>query len=296
MFIISEQKRNYFSGAKHATMQSILVPTDFSQASYHTARYAMLLAADFKLNKIVLYNAYQPFIPEDPEFNAMLTQSVTEYKSISEEGLKKMKNTLEAENTSIEIIVQSDYNTVTSGIENACKKYDAAFILMNTTTAGGGMEEAIFGSNAVNVAKHIKTPCMIIPSDAVYTGINKILLTLDFKNIENTTPVNEIKKLLDTTGAMLDIVHIETNEKDEEENLTNEKSIAHTLFGSYNPQYHFLKNESFINGINHFAIENNEDLVVVIPKKHKWFENIFRRSHTKTLAFHSHIPVMVIHE
>jgi hypothetical protein len=38
------------------------------------------------------------------------------------------------------------------------------------------------------------------------------------------------------------------------------------------------------------------DLIITIPKKMGWFDSLFRRSHTKMLAFHSHVPLMVVHE
>ena len=115
------------------------------------------------------------------------------------------------------------------------------------------------------------------------------------KNLRTTTPVAEIKKLLDATKAQLDILHVEAN-ADDEVNLDAEKNIIDALFSSYNPQYHFLKGKTFTDAINQFALDNNSDLIIVIPKKHGLFEGIFKRSHTKALAFHSHIPIMTIHE
>ncbi|MCU0321134.1 MAG: universal stress protein [Chitinophagaceae bacterium] len=48
--------------------------------------------------------------------------------------------------------------------------------------------------------------------------------------------------------------------------------------------------------INEFADANSTDIVIVIPQKHGLFESIFTKSHTKQLAFHSHIPIMVVHD
>jgi nucleotide-binding universal stress UspA family protein len=48
--------------------------------------------------------------------------------------------------------------------------------------------------------------------------------------------------------------------------------------------------------INQFADDNNLDLVITIPKKQKLLEGIFKQSSTKRLVFHSHVPVLCIHE
>ena len=278
-------------------MRSVIVPTDFSPSAYDTARYAIALATDLKADKIILYNAYQPYISEDPSLDAILPQHITEYKTISEEGLVKMKNALQAEMpSSMQLDYESDYNIITNGIESAAEKYDAELIVMGITGTESSLEEALIGSNAFDVSKHSKIPVIIVPSGVKYAGIHKVLLALDFKKAAETTPVSEIKKLLDATNAQLDVVHVEGNANDSEAFFSNEKDILNSLFSNYNPQYHFIKGESFTDAVNSFADENKADLIIVIPKRHGFFENLFKRSHTKALVFHSHIPVMAIHE
>jgi len=278
-------------------MRSVIVPTDFSPSAYDIARYAIALATDIKADKIILYNAYQPYISEDPSLDAILPQLITEYKTISEEGLAKMKNMLQAEMpSSIQLDYESDYNIITNGIEIAAEKYNAEFIVMGITGTESSLEEALIGSNAFDVSKHSKIPVIIVPSGVKYAGFHKVLLALDFKKAAETTPVSEIKKLLDATNAQLDVVHVEASENDTEAVYDNEKDILNSLFSNYNLQYHFISGASFTDAVNSFADENKADLIIVIPKRHGFFDNIFKRSHTKALVFHSHIPVMAIHE
>ncbi|MEO8710734.1 MAG: universal stress protein [Parafilimonas sp.] len=278
-------------------MQPIIVPTNFSSNSYNAARYAIALAADLKATKIILYNAYQPFLSEDPEIDTMFLQDVTEFKKISEEGLIKMQKALQdLVPASIQLEYESDYNLITNGIINACKNHNAKLIIVSITGTESKLEEVIVGSNAVDISKLSETPVLIVPPAAEYSGMQKILWAVDFKKVAETTPVTEIKNLLDSTRAHLDVLHVETNANETENSFSNEKQIFDSLFSIYNPQYHFLKGENFIDVINRFAVENKSDLIIAIPKKHGLFEGIFSRSHTKALAFHSHIPIMTIHE
>lgn len=277
-------------------MQSILVPTDFSANAYNAARYAMALAADVKATEIVLYNAYQPYVSEDPELSMPLQTDVEAFRQISADGLAKMKATLEKEiSSTIQLKLESEYNMVPQGIVDAAKTFNAGFIIMGISGTESKLEEAIVGSSAVDVSRHSEIPVIVVPAKATYSSIKKILLAVDFKKSAETTPVVAIKKLLDDTNAQLDILHVEANTADEV-NLDAEKNIVENLFQNYNPQYHFLQGKVFTDAINQFALENNSDLIIVIPKKHGLFEGIFKRSHTKALAFHSHIPIMTIHE
>ncbi len=68
------------------------------------------------------------------------------------------------------------------------------------------------------------------------------------------------------------------------------------LLQEYNPQIHLENNDDFIEGINHFVDEYSIDLIITIPRKHKIFEGLFKERHTKKLAFHSHVPLMYIHQ
>jgi nucleotide-binding universal stress UspA family protein len=277
-------------------MQSILVPTDFSPNAYNAASYAIALAADINATEIILYNAYQPYVSEDPELGVPLQTDMEEFKQISADGLERMKNILLKEaSPSVQLKFESEYNIIAPGIIDACKNFNADLIVMGISSVENKLQEAIIGSTAIDVSKQSEIPVIIVPAETKYSKLKKILLAVDLKKSADSTPVAEIKKLLDATKAQLDILHVEAN-AESEVNLDTEKKIIDALFSSYNPQYHFLQGKVFTDAINQFALDNNSDLIIVIPKKHGLFEGIFKRSHTKALAFHSHIPIMTIHE
>jgi nucleotide-binding universal stress UspA family protein len=277
-------------------MEAIIVPTDFSPGAYNTVHYAIALATDLKAKKLVLYNAYQPYVSEDPELGLPYQPGFEELRQISKEGLTKMANALQSKiPPSVKLEYESDYNVITSGVLEVCKKHNAELIIMGITDTESKFDEVIIGSSAVDVSKHSETPVIIVPSNAKYAGIKKVLLAVDFKKTAETTPVATIKKLLDITNAQLNILHVEANAGDEV-NFDKEKHVIDLLLGNYQPQYHFLQGKDFTDAINQFAVENKADLIIVIPKKHGLFDGIFKRSHSKSLAFHSHIPIMNIHE
>jgi hypothetical protein len=139
-------------------------------------------------------------------------------------------------------------------------------------------------------------PLIIVPAEAAFTPINTIVLACDFKKVVETTPVEPLKKILNATMAKLYVLNIDHNSKGFTPDTPFESLMLHTLLQDYNPEYRFADNEDFIEGINQFAVQEQVDLIVTLPKKHGLFENLFKRSHTKMLAFHSHVPLMVIHE
>jgi hypothetical protein len=69
-----------------------------------------------------------------------------------------------------------------------------------------------------------------------------------------------------------------------------------SLLQDLHPRYHFLHKEDIVDAITEFSEKNNLDLMIVIPKKHKFIENIFHKSSSAGLVKHSHVPVVAIHE
>lgn len=277
-------------------MDTILIPTDYSDTSKNSAHYAVQLARQLSVKKIVLYNAYQQPITADPAMNAVEFYNLEDFRNISEEGMKNFVSELKANNSDIEFETICDFNILSNGIEDLCKNNPSIDLIVMGITGGGKLEEVLIGSNTIHVAKHTNVPLIIVPADAVYKPITKVVLACDFKHVVETTPVEPIKQIIDTTQAKLHVLHIDHNNKDYDEETPFESLMLDTLLDGYNPKYHFVDNADFTEGMNEFVQQNNIDLIVTIPKKHGLFEGLFRRSHTKMLAYHTHIPLMVIHE
>jgi nucleotide-binding universal stress UspA family protein len=278
-------------------MKTILVPTDYSDTSKNAARYAIALSRQLNVTSLILYNAYQQPITTDPAMNAVEFYNIEDFRKISEEGMKNFVDDLQLESESgIEFQTISEFNVLSNGIEELCKNNPSVDLIVMGITGGGKLEEVLIGSNTIHVAKHTKVPLIIVPADAVYKPVKQIALATDFKQVVESTPVEPIKEILDATQAKLHVLHIDHNKKEFTENTPFESLMLDTLLEGYNPEYHFIDNADFTEGMNEFVRQNDIDLIVTIPKKHGLFEGLFKRSHTKMLAYHTHVPLMVIHE
>ncbi len=275
-------------------MNSILVPTDFSETAKNAGLYAVSLAQDLGIQKIILYNAYQAPISADPSMPAVQLFDIDVLKKSSKDGLEQFRSELQAVCKQPMLFeTKAEFQLLTSGVEELCKVEPIDAIVMGIT-GGSKVEEALIGSNTISVAKHVTVPVFIVPSGATYKRINKVVLACDFRKVVDTMPVTAIKNLLDVTEAELHILNVSAKETKSDEAF--ESLMLDTLFQGYSPKYHFIHDTHFAEAINHFADENAIDLIITIPKKHGLFDGLFRKSHTKSLAFHSHVPLMVIHE
>ena len=277
-------------------MYTILVPTDFSPTAKNAARYAIEFAKQTGSKKIILYNVYQQAEIAEPMSGTPIFYNIDDFKKISEEGLANFKLQLQAFcPVDIQLETISEYNLLSSGVDELCKSMGADIIIMGITEVSG-TEELLIGSNSTYIAKHTSVPVIIVPEKASFSSLEEVALACDFKQVVETIPIEPLKKLLDTTHAKLFVLNIDHNNNKYESEKPFESLLLDTLLHNYKREYHFVDSEDYVAAINKFVSEKQVDIVVVIPKKHGWFDKLFKRSHTKQLAYHSHVPILVIHD
>lgn len=184
---------------------------------------------------------------------------------------------------------------VSVDINEICGNNNIDVIVMGVTGAGK-LTETLIGSFAIDVARHSQVPVIIVPPGAYYSEIKEIMLACDFSKVVESTPVTPIRQILDETGAKFFVVNIDHKNKHFTPDTPFESLMLDTMLHQYNPEYIFLDNLDFVEAINKAALEKEVDLIITIPKKMGWFDSLFHKSHTKQLAYHSHVPVMVVHE
>ena len=278
-------------------MKTILVPTDFSEISRNAAKYAMALAADVNAQKIVLYNAYQaPPILTENTIPAMPVVDIDTIRDISEHGMNSFIETLKIDcPPGVQLEQRTGFSILAKDINDICQEVGAFLIVMGITGTNK-LEEALIGSTAISVMKVTKLPVVIVPAEAKYSSINNVMLACSFKNVLETTPIEPIRNILNATRAKLHAVNVYEDEKELTAAKTAQKELLQSLLKEYDPAFEFIQSDDFIAGINDYVESKGIDMIIAIPRKHKFLEGLFKERHTKKLAFHSHVPLLYVHQ
>lgn len=279
-------------------MKTFLLPTDFSDTAKNAALYALQLAEQIGVTKLVLYHSYEIPVTIDPMTPGIQMLDVDVLKKNGEEGLAMFRSQLLPFAKNITIEGFNEYGDLADGLDTVCKKVEADMIVMGIT-GGGAFEEKLIGSNAVSVAKHTSVPVIIVPAGVKFSRIQQVMLTSDFDKEDRNVPVTPARKIIQETQSKLLVFHIDEDPEEYEEEspeATAEGYALYALLYDLSPQFHFSKNTHFAEAVNDFVSEYQVDLVITIAKKQGFFGSLFTESHTKQLAFHSKVPVMVIHE
>jgi len=274
-------------------MKTILVPTDYSDTANNALQYAVELAK-FSHAKIILLHTYQIPIPTGEVPVMMISpQDLEKDNSTRIKNLEREIISQTSGNIKIESVVRAGF--VSEEVIDEAKEKNVDLIVMGIT-GGNKFGESLMGSSTTSVIKHSQTPILVIPKDARYKQIQKIVLAYDYNDVmkENTMKTfKEFVKLFNAKVLVLNVVspvEISTYENAVAGSTIENslKDIEHTLY--------FPASEDNTNEINAFADAHQCDWLVMVPHKHKFLERLFHKSNTKQMAFHTHIPLLTLHD
>ena len=273
-------------------MKKILVPTDFSEASEKTMDYAIELAKCINAELILLHVFH---IPVQPTEAPIMFFSIDDLEKDNMNALsafeKKFKNKYGSIKTGLLVKPGFVVDEILSVVQQ--KKVD--LILMGVTGAGKSAN-VLLGSNTTFLMKKTKIPVLVIPQNAQFKEIKNIALAYDYKNVIDDAVMKkfiEFVTLFKSKVFVLDVLKPKTVPVYQEaiSGLTMEnylKNIDHGLF--------FPESENIIDEMNIFVDTHQIDWLVMLPQSHQLLTGLFHRSNTKRMAFHTHIPLLSLHQ
>lgn len=261
-------------------MHRVIIPVDFSDTSYNAARFTAQMLAGKADALAILYNNY--------EHKKEKAEAIAQLESLKAEMHGKG-------------VAKVDIETEMGGdlVENIAKLAHSsrATLVAMGITGKSVIKQAFFGSNTLKLVNENLYPVMIIPPDAKYSDINNVAFASDFKDVEQTTPTALISSVLEMFNPMLHIVNISTEHYVSiTEEYQRAKESLKEMFKNYKTEFYFIGIHDFYEALDNFVRDYKIDLLVTIPKHDSnaglWFSN----THTKKLAYHSHIPILAAHE
>lgn len=223
-----------------------------------------------------------------------LTEDKNDRFLVLHAALNNLKAELaELSNVNVEVVVEEG-SSLTDNIDRYVRHHGIDLIVMGITGATR-LEQIFMGSNALNVVSLGICPVIIVPPDAVYKPITKVLFACDLKNVTNTIPFAPIKSVLNIFKPTVLVVNVDTDHYVEvTEEYKAQRVILEERLQEYHPEFYFIRMYDFQDSIGSFATDRGVDLILTIPQKHHFLTGLFKTSHTKKLAYHSHVPILAV--
>lgn len=293
---LDEKGNTIFAPSKNTQMKTFIVPTDFSETSKNAARFAAQVAAQVPDASIILYNVFDKIETGGSDGSAFENDHEAR-KQIMETALESVKRDMLGIAPSITVTTKAEEDgSFINSLERLARSQKADMIIMGITGATR-LEQIFIGSNALTMVNKNICPVMIVPPDAQFTGIKNVAFTSDFKDVAKTTPLKPIQAVLNIFNPTVHVVNVDSEHYVEvTEEYKAEKAVLEDILKDYKREYYFIRLFDFVEAINQFATDHSIDMILTVPKSHSFLGSLFTSSSTKKLAYHSHVPVIAVHE
>jgi len=271
-------------------MRLILVPTDFSPEARNAALHAAELAKTFNAT-LYLFHAY--LLPSPVSEIPYVMVTVDELQKENELQLKKEAESLRNQfGISVESLVR--IGIPSDEVKILCEETVADLIVMGMKGMGG--LDKIIGSTTINAVKKVKVPVLIVPHDVPYTKPTIITYASDLSDTIHSKSFDPLFTFLRTFQAKLQVVHIrlQLNGSNPDENVSRE--AVRQIFKDTEYVFDIVHHSSVMQGIRLYLDAHPSEMLVMILRKHSFFERLFSRHHTTEMAYKTNSPLLILPE
>lgn len=282
-------------------MKTILVPTDFSNCSADTIKYAIHFAERTE-RKLLFFHSTFLLIPTRSSKSTYLRTA----KSEKELKLKMLVEFVE--NIYSSLSIERDKNKTkffvkfgNSVIENIFELLNEQFIdlIIIGNTSSTSFQKFFIGSNTANVIEQSYCPVLSIPNKYQFDGIKTIAYaSSNLDDIEK-----ELKKVIPVAQkfiASLIVFYVTPNDTSMDsfekfKTIEFRKSLVkHFKFENIYLQVIDGERNTLIDSIENFVKNNKPDMLIMLTHKRGFFNKILDPSQTQEISYQMTIPLMAL--
>lgn len=276
-------------------MEKIVCPIDFSDASLNALEFAVAIG-EKNHSQIILLNIFT-----EADFNIILGHEGVdrEYKELMEIAEAKLISIRDEINKMSkpkglkECIYWLKSGEVVDVLSD-CARDEKVDLIVIGTTGVSHFDKRYIGSKAVSIVEHARCNVLCVPEKCNYEGINRIVYATDYQE-EDKIAIQLLVMLAGQMGASIDVLHISHHNDTIDKAIYEDYMQEMKAFVSYDrlsfnrEVYHHVSE-----GLESYMKKTGSDLLVLLYKRHDFFENLFRNSLTRHLSYFADFPFMAM--
>ena len=273
-------------------MLLIITATDFSEVAENAANYACELASARNARVIFLHSFIIPVMFSDIPMPGSL---ITDAQNDAEIQMAKLVSDMTISHPGLDIKGKVIYGDTVDVLDQYTEDNNYPWLIV-VGNSGSEENNSWPDSTLMSVFKKMEYPVLAIPPHLTYHPVQRICFAFDNKHQGNDAALQQIKDLTQRLNSELHVLNIQPKNTPHDSNPGIDADAKKQL-ADVNPIYHFVyDSEDVTQAIRDFTEKNNIDWLVMMPRKHSFFEGLFYKSHTKAIAHNSHIPILALHE
>ncbi len=279
-------------------MMNILLPTDFSENSRNTIRYALDFFVDIPVNFYFLHSSGKDVHLKEEE--PIFLNGNTAVKMVFQDARKKLDEEIEASKIYSKTIAHNFHpifeNTLlVESIRKQLEEKQIDYILMGTKGASKKNRNEI-GSNTSEVITKVKCPLLVIPENAKVNSIKNIAFITDYNCLYRNRIISSLLEILNLQKAALRMLHIRSQNSSLSATQTDNKGFLHYFFKDTKHSFHFLENKNVESGIQDFVEIWEIDMFAIVAKNLNLIQRLLFKPTVHPLNYQSKVPFLILHE
>jgi nucleotide-binding universal stress UspA family protein len=270
------------------------------QSAQTMIRYAALLAKDLKARVHIWHIQYPHVYGTHGYMGSAVTPDPEQLQEIADEVKKKVAGfvkEIEAEYSGIPTIeFKSEIGDASTILKEKVESNVYDMVMLQGHTEQGFLLQ---NSALMGIVRNIPCPVWIIPPDAKFKPLKKIIYATDYKEEDIAT----LKSLLETVKPFdPEITALHISNDDEFEKKLKSEGFAEMLCketGSTKITVKMIADEDGNDAVEVLAGEAEKaktNLIVVLKENKNFFERLFKSSFTAELVKQTQLPVLVFHQ
>lgn len=274
------------------TIKNIVVPTDFSATARNAFNFAQILAEALDA-EITVVHVKEYLLPASeiavmPHFDEVnsISETMDSFINLQDEGAPAMVKT----KVKSKILRGSAIDELVS----YSSKEDTDLIVMGTT----GLQDfvsKIIGTVSLEVANKAHCPVILVPRDATWQPINRIMFAANYASTSPKT-VREITDFANLLDANIHFVHINESKVDDDKLM---ETIWDELFEASDPrigfEMHTIYRGDVVEQLRKYATHHKIDMLAFVNKKRNFWQNLMHNSVTQNISISTDKPMLVLH-
>jgi nucleotide-binding universal stress UspA family protein len=269
-------------------METILIATDFSEASRNASFYGTKLAKLLGA-KVVLVNAY-PY--QMPTSGTLISMTNEELRHSSRQNLKHEVGWLDLKGE-VEIEKHNVQGDAVEVILSEARRLKATWIVAGMKGAGR-MARKMFGGVAFSLSRLSEIPLILVPQNAWFTPPTTIALASDIDHNSDMRILDPLEEFGKKCHSTMYVVRVIKRGMDElvERLLRPNRIKWHCR--ELHPSFEFLNDNDVAAAMNHFVKEHKVDMIAMILQDHNLFDRLFSKSDIQEMMMLTTIPLILL--
>jgi nucleotide-binding universal stress UspA family protein len=274
------------------SINSILVPVDFTKVSANAFRYALRLADSLDASIDLLHA-----VPQDD--GSLISMSLAAQQvHIAEERLETFfTEGVTAVSGMLQHVPAISPFVVIGGIRVAIRQHvtteENNLIVMGTHRDTDNVEQ-FFGTNTSMLVNNAPCPVLVVPEDFPFQPLQSICYATDLTHLD-AFKAGHLLRTLRAFQPRLDFVHVKIGEgKKTSFNMDLLREVFDRPDTGLDTRFHVLEDDDVAEGIFDFAEKTKADLVVMHRPHHSWLSRLFGKSNTRDAVLEATVPLLIL--